>query len=122
MNSFLQEINQLPPLLCVLCARERGRKRIPIPIKKIAQLASMTQQRAVWIYGQEWWDDVPVAEVDRFMRACGVTKTNLKAQLRYLRRTRAAGTPLAHVELLDRRTAKRMAERVAALMDRLATP
>lgn len=114
--SLLASANRLPPLLCVLCARE---KRRPVPMSVIAKRAGMSIQRAVWIYGQEWWDTVPISEVDRFMGACGVDQRNLRHHLRYLRTTIRADIPLAHVELLRRSTAKRMAERLQELLTKM---
>ena len=112
-SSLLAEANLLPPLLCVLVARENGR---PIPLGVIAKRAGMSQQRAVHIYGLNWWRGVPIEQVDAFCLACGVTHKNRRQHLRYLRRTMTAKTPLAHIELLDPRVVKRMDKRLRVLM------
>lgn len=117
-STFLEEANRLPPLLCVLCARQN---RAPITLKMISERSGMSLQRVVAIYGMDWWDSVPAGEMDRFREACGITRKNQRQHLRYLRETMKAGRPLAHLDNIRASTVKRMNERVRELMERIVT-
>ena len=117
-STFLEEANRLPPLLCVLCARQN---RAPITLKMISKRSGMSLQRVVAIYGMDWWDSVPAGEMDRFRGACGITRKNQRQHLRYLRETMQSNRPLAHLDGIRASTAKRMAERVKNLMERITT-
>lgn len=107
--SVLYHWNQIPPLFMVLIARE-NRRAIPLP--EIAKRAGMSFQRAQWIYRQDTWDKVPVAEMDRFAAACGVTNRTFRRNLEYLRMTMRRPNPLAHIETKKPSTLRRMTRRV----------
>ena len=115
-TTFLEEANRLPPLLCVLCARQN---RAPITLKMISERSGMSLQRVVAIYGMDWWDSVPAGEMDRFREACGITRKNQRQHLRYLRETMKAGRPLAHLDGIRQSTARRLAGRVQDLIERI---
>lgn len=107
--SITEHWNRIPPLFCVLIARRNGRA---LRLGQIAEAAGMSKQRAQWIYRQDSWDNVPVAEMDRFAAACGLTMQTFRRQLAYLKRTLQREYPLAHVETLPPAMLKRMTARV----------
>ena len=107
--SITRHWNRIPPLFCVLIAREN---RKPVPLGVIAQRAGMSLQRAQWIYRQDSWDRVPMADAEQFAKACGLTMRNFSRQIAYLRTTLRRPNPLAHIEDVRPSTLKRITVRV----------
>lgn len=101
--------NRIPPLFCVMIARNKGR---PVPIKTIAASSGMSVARARWIYMQDSWDAVPIGEVERFAAACGVTTQTFRLQLKYLKRSLKRDCPFPHLQELRPSVLKTMTERV----------
>ena len=111
--SILEHWNRLPPLFCVLIARQ-GRK--PMPLHLIAKRAGMSVQRAQWIYRQDSWARVPVEDMDRFASACGLTMRTFRRQMEYLKVTLKRPYPLSHIEGLRPSVLRNMTRRVTAAL------
>lgn len=112
--SITNHWNRIPPLFCVLIAREN---RKPMSLGLIAKRAGMSIQRAQWIYRQDGWDRVPMAEADAFAAACGLTMRTFRKQLDYLKTTLRRPNPLAHIEDVRPSTLRKITVRVKAALE-----
>lgn len=95
----LRHLQIITPLVAVAIARRPGRRKECLYLKEIADKAGMSRQRAAWIFHQDNWERVPLGEVVRFLRGCGIELNELSRHVRYIRRTMESQDPLAHIEL-----------------------
>lgn len=90
-QNLWQKINQFPPIVCRLLARERtptgGVKALSATLIAVrASLTAMEVNSLSWLTS---WSDVPFHKIRPFMEACGVDITNkeiLRAHACYIKR------------------------------------
>lgn len=92
MKTFLSIMNRIPPAMAVLIAREG---RHPMTLAKVAQRASLSRQRLVWVTSQKDWSEIPAWEASSILAACGITPSTIGRQIQYIRRMKKAKDPLA---------------------------
>jgi len=85
-KTYLEQLDRIPPNVCRLLARSRGRNARPLTVREIALAAGFTWQKAAWIARKKTWADVAVADADRFRAACGVRIRDEHRQLALLAR------------------------------------
>lgn len=108
----LRHLKIITPLMAVAIARRPGRRKECMRLKEIARRASMSHQRANWIFQQTNWDLIPLGEIVRFLHGCGIEIQELSRHVRYVRRTMKCQDPLAHIELQSRKVIKSISQRL----------
>jgi len=96
-SSLIELLDQIPPPLARLIARDKGSRAMPLTDTVIAGAAGIPMKKVVWISRQTSWRSITVGEAEAFLRGCGITMANWRSQLRYIRRTRMAATPTPHL-------------------------
>ena len=99
MHRMIESLDRLPPYVCRLIARTKGR---PLTTPEISERSGIPVRRVAYISKQRSWLDIPVREVVAFRAACGVTESNTFRHIEYLKRTRFAKKPLRHLDKLPR--------------------
>jgi hypothetical protein len=112
-NSYLDQLDRLPPNICRLIARE-GRRQ-PLDNAALAARSGLTIERIAYISKLRSWASVTVGEMDAFRTACGISPTNQSRHYWYVRRTfdqHLTIKPLAHLDKLPRRKQQRLTKLV----------
>lgn len=113
MQTYLQQIDRLPPRVCRLLARRKGgggTNRLPLTARDIAQASGLSVERVARISRLKSFASVPIAEADAFRRGCGITRENERRHVYYLRRTRLwSKKPLAHLDNMTPKQKRQLA-------------
>jgi hypothetical protein len=84
-DTYLGELDELPPFKCWLIARHPN--RMPITQEELAQRTGWDRKKVERFCGLTTWGEVTVRDADLFRQACGITRSNLRYHRWYLKRT-----------------------------------
>lgn len=96
MKTYLSIVDEFPPALCRLVARNRRRG---LTDKELAAKVGWSIQKTVHVASAGSWASISVGDMASFMTACGVTPSTIRQQRRYLKRTMGSADPLHHLRL-----------------------
>jgi hypothetical protein len=96
MKTYLTIVDEFPPALCRLVARNRRRG---LTDKELSLRVGWSIQKVVHIASQGSWEGITVGDMASFMTACGVSPSTIRHQRRYLKRTMGSEDPLHHLRL-----------------------
>lgn len=84
-QTFLEELDQMPPYMCWVLARKPKRK--PITQREIISATGWDKKKVTKFCGLKSWRGVTVEDADAFRSACGITRENERRHRAYLKRS-----------------------------------
>lgn len=115
MRTYLTIVDEFPPALCRLVARNQRRG---LTDRELAARLGWSIQKVVHISSAGSWSAISVGDMASFMTACGVMPSTIRHQRRYLKRTMRSEDPLHHLRLPAGATLRLL----AALPERATPP
>lgn len=85
MKSYLEKMDEFPPYICMLFARDKSRKRIGVD--RIASVTGFSQAKVRRIGKRRSWKNVTVGDAVLFRDACGFSRPQERRQSAYFKRT-----------------------------------
>src|SRR5687768_6120018 len=103
LDNFVSRLDEFPPCLIRLLAREPGQRRRPLSYRQIAVRSGLPIQKIYALSKLPSWRNVPTGLVEPFMKGCGIDPSCLWRQRDYVRRTYSGKirSPMAHLEGLS---------------------
>lgn len=86
-ETYLAQMDRLAPWQCWLLARHKTHRLLPITQDQLSARLTWGIKKIRRFCGLRTWAKINVQEADNFRAACGITRWNEAAQLKYLRRT-----------------------------------
>ncbi len=106
MKTYLSIVDEFPPALCRLVARQ-GRRGFTD--RELAERTGWSTQKVVHIASAGSWADITVGDMASFMTACGVGPATIRHHRRFLKRTARSAHPLHHLKLPEGATLRLLA-------------
>lgn len=95
--SLLSTLDEFPPCVIRMVAREPGRKRIPATLDSIAERSGLAKGYVQYMATLTSWATVEVGVVDQFLKGCGFTFSDWAAIRKYVKRSMGGQEPFAHL-------------------------
>jgi len=96
-DTLVAYLDQMPPRLTRMLARDMTRKQQPLTNLQIAKVSGLHPKRVAQISLMNSWGSLTVNEIDAFRSACGVTPKNIRWHRAFLKRTLLGKKPMAHL-------------------------
>lgn len=82
--SYLEYFDEIPPPMCLLIARTKGHRPRKLNVFEVAAAAGLPWQRVAYIGRRKSFDRVPLGDLDKFLRGCGITSKNRHQHKEYI--------------------------------------
>jgi len=87
-----------------------GIRMVPLTNEEIATASGLPLAKVRWIMTRRSWADVRITvdELEAYLFGCGITPSNMSAQIRYLKRTSLKDVPMPHLSLMGIKMKRRI--------------
>ncbi len=119
-DTYAERLNRIPPFLCFAMAKD-GRHKLSI--RDVSKRSGLTIYTVRMMVRSKSWDRFPIADIDRFRAACGITlrkESRTMADLRRMRGSIALGGGLVHLASAHHRTKSLVTEAMRSAAAELA--